>query len=478
MIRASKLMSAGALTLAIVLGGAAHGHEPGGAGDEAFGSWQGPVTPPDPGAAPKGEVVVYRDATLIDGAGTPAQPGMSVVVDGAEIVAVAPSDSPAANPTGARVVDASSLYVLPGLIDTHVHLATPPNARKAEGQMRRQLYSGITAVRDMADDLRSVAELQRRSRLGEIPAPDIYFAALMAGSSFFDDPRTIAVSQGDIPGKVPWMQEITDETDMPLAVAMARGTYATAIKIYANLPGHLVKKITAEAHRQNIAVWAHTAVFPATPEEVIDADVDVTSHACPIGYQVMAEMPGSYQDPTPVDVGALGDGDNPVITALFDKMKAKDIILDATVRVYAEGDARYAKTKTGRPPRCSADLAYRLTSQAYRRGVLISSGTDGETDWEAAYPALHEELELLSDKVGMPPLQVIRSATQIAAMTIGREAEMGVVEPGKLANLVFVSKDPTQDISALREVAFTVKRGVIYQRAAYTPITEAEGASQ
>jgi imidazolonepropionase-like amidohydrolase len=211
---------------------------------------------------------------------------------------------------------------------------------------------------------------------------------------------------------------------------------------------------------------------------VVDAGVDVASHACPIAYQVSAKMPGSYQDPTPVDMAAIGPGDNPTISALFDKMKAKRVILDATVRVYAEGEARYAKTKTGRPPRCTAELAYRLTSQAYRHGVLISSGTDGETDWAAPYPALHEELELLTGKVGMPPLQVIRSATQIAAMTLGHEAEMGTIEPGKLANLVFVAKDPTQDISALRAVTFTVKRGVVYRRAAYTPITEAEGAGK
>jgi imidazolonepropionase-like amidohydrolase len=85
---------------------------------------------------------------------------------------------------------------------------------------------------------------------------------------------------------------------------------------------------------------------------------------------------------------------------------------------------------------------------------------------------------LLAEKVGMPPLQVIRSATQVSARTIGREAEMGTVEPGKLANLMFVSKDPSKDIAALRSVAFTVKRGVVFRRADYKPITEAEGAAK
>ncbi|WP_205598118.1 amidohydrolase family protein [Caulobacter sp. 17J65-9] len=435
--------------------------------DGPFAGWEGPADAASPGAAPKGKVVVYRGATLIDGTGAPARADATVVVDGDRIVLVGSSKDPV--PAGAQVVDARGLYVLPGLIDTHVHLATPPDPPKAEAELRRLLYSGVTAVRDMADDTRSVAELQRRARVGEIPGPDIYFTALMAGPSFFDDPRTIAVSQGDTPGKVPWMQAITADTDLPLAVAMARGTYATAIKIYANLPAERVKAITAEAHRQGFPVWAHAAVFPAGPKDVVDARVDVVSHACPIGYLVSPHIPQSYQDPTPIDLKALGEGENPAVAALYEQMKAQGTILDATVRVYVEHEAEWAKTRKGRPPRCPSEVVYRLTAQAYAHGVQISAGTDGETDASDPYPALHEELELLSDKVGMPPSEVIRSATQVAARAAGREADMGVIAPGKLANLVFVSKDPLADVSNLRSVAFTVKRGKVFPRADYSP---------
>lgn len=432
---------------------------------------------PPSAAAPKAKpVVVYRGATLIDGTGAPPRRNVSVVVDGERIVAVGPSGDRSVEPAGAEVVDVSGLFVLPGLIDSHVHLATPPNPAAAEAELRRLLYSGVTAVRDMADDTRSVAELQRRARVGEIAGPDLYFTALMAGPSFFDDPRTAAASLGETPGKAPWMQAISADTDLPLAVAMARGTYASGIKIYANLPAERVKAITEEAHRQGVRVWAHSAVFPATPKEVLDAGVDVVSHVCPLAYQVSASVPPSYQDPTPVDLAALGQGENPTIAALFDQMAAKGVVLDATVRVYVEHEARWAKSPTGRPPRCPAEVAYRLTAQAYRRGVLISAGTDGETDAADPYPALHEELELLADKVGMPPLQVIRSATQIAARATGREAEMGVVEPGKLANLVFVAEDPVQDVSNLRSVVFTVKRGQRFARTDFRPAAVDKGS--
>jgi imidazolonepropionase-like amidohydrolase len=441
---------------------------------------QAPANPPIAPTVPRvaqaaaPAVTVYRGATLIDGTGAPAQANVSILVEGPTITAILPAGSDEDIPEGAQIVDATGLFVLPGLIDSHVHLATPPNRRRAEAILRRQLHSGITAVRDMADDLRAVGDLARGARLGELAAPDIYYAALMAGPSFFTDPRTIAVAQGATPGEVPWMQAITEETDLPLAVAMARGTNATAIKIYANLPGALVERITQEAHRQNIPVWAHGMVFPASPAEVIGAEVDVVSHVCYLAYQLSDVRPSSYQERVPVDLAPFANGDNPAMASLFQRMKAQDIILDATNRIYVEEEKRLQVARPGDPPQCPSDLAVRLTRQAFGEGVAISAGTDGIAAWNEAYPALHEELEILAERVGMPTLQVIRSATQIAARTIGREDEMGTVAPGKLANMVFVTRDPLADISNLRSVSFTVKRGKAYARSDYVPATAEE----
>jgi hypothetical protein len=67
-------------------------------------------------------------------------------------------------------------------------------------------------------------------------------------------------------GEAPWAQAIDESTDLPLAIARARGTGAVALKIYANLPPALVSRLAAEAHRQGLRVWAHGAVFPTTPD--------------------------------------------------------------------------------------------------------------------------------------------------------------------------------------------------------------------
>lgn len=423
--------------------------------------------------ATSASTVIYRGAVIIDGTGAPARAGFDLIVRGEMIAGVVAEG--ADTPKDAEVVDVRGLYLLPGLIDSHVHLATPPDRTQAEGVLRRQLYSGVTAVRDMADDLRSVAELAREARMAEIPAPDIYFAAIMAGPTFFDDPRTAAAAQGWVPGTAPWMQSIDADTNLPLAIAMARGTGATAVKIYANLPPEHVRAIAEEARRQGLKVWAHGMVFPTLPNQVLDARPDVVSHTCYMAYQLSAKPPQSYQDQTPVDPEPFAKGENPAMTAMFARMRAQGTILDPTVRVYVAGEERYAETGKGRPPRCASRLAADLTAQAFRAGVPISAGTDGETDWREAYPSLHEELEYLSAKVGMPNSQVIRSATQVGAMSLGQADRMGVIAPGKLANLFFVEKDPIADIANLRTVAFTVKRGRVYKRQDYSPITAAEG---
>jgi len=427
------------------------------------------------GAQAKPEAVtVYRHANLIDGTGGPLRRDMAVVVKGERIVSVAPdAELKPVDLAGARTVDLTAKYLLPGLIDSHEHLATPPDRKQAEATLRRDLYGGVTAVRDMADDLRSVGELARASRVGEIPAPDIYYAAFMAGPSFFVDPRTQAANAGVTPGTAPWMQAITDKTDLPLAIARAKGTSATAIKIYANLSGELVAKIAAEAHRQGMQVWAHSAVFPATPAQVLAARPDVVSHTCYMAYEAEGPTPASYQAKTPIDPAPFAKGDNPVMAGLFAQMVKQRTLLDPTMRVYVEGDRRAAKPGA-KPSQCTADLAAILTRQAWKAGVQMSTGTDGTTPIESPWPAVYDEFDFLVQKVGMPPAEVIRSATLVGARAAGQEADMGTVAAGKLANLIVLAKNPLDDIGNVRSITLAVKRGREYPREGYRPITKDE----
>ena len=420
-----------------------------------------PFSPPGSDA-----VAVYRGATLLDGTGGPARAGTTIVVEGSLLRTVAP-DAEVPDIPGAEVFDLAGRFVVPGLIDSHQHIATPPDRALAESTLRRHVYSGITAIRDMADDLRQVGDLARATRVGEIPGPDIHYAALMAGPGFFDDPRTWQVSQGEIPGTVPWMQAIDERTDLPIAVALARGTHATAIKVYADLPAGTVAAVTAEAHRQGIRVWAHGAVFPARPSEVVAAGVDAVSHVTLLVHEAAGRPLTSYKDKPPVDWDRFAAGDDATMEALFAAMLERGTVLDATAGMWVWMEQQAEDAEGRDRARHNNALSAQLTAQAHRAGVPISTGTDYETDPEQPYPALFDEMAYLVQRCGIPAAEVIRSATLVGAMSMGAESVMGTVESGKLANFAVLTADPLVDMANLRSVECTVKRGRRHERPDY-----------
>ncbi|MET8135719.1 amidohydrolase family protein [Streptomyces sp. NPDC005251] len=413
----------------------------------------------------KGTVAVYRGATLFDGTGRAARGATSIVIDGPVIRAVGDDAVIAENlPAVAQVFDLDGRFVVPGLIDAHQHIATPPDRPVAEAVLRRLVHSGVTAIRDMADDLRQVGDLARATLVGEIPGPDIRYAALMAGPGFFDDPRTHQVSQGETPGAVPWMQAITKDTDLRLAVALARGTHASAIKVYADLDHTTVAAITEEAHRQGIPVWAHATVFPATPGQIVTAGVDSVSHVTLLAFEGTDEPLISYKNKPRVEYERFVAGDDRRIEQLFALMRQKGTVLDATAGMWASEALAGDGPEDAARAAANTELAAVLTAQAHRAGVDIATGTDYETDPKDPFPALYAELAFLVRRCGMSPEQVLRSATLIGARSAGAEDIMGSVEAGKLANFVVLEDDPLRDIEHLRSVTLTVKRGRRFER--------------
>ena len=83
---------------------------------------------------------------------------------------------------------------------------------------------------------------------------------------------------------------------------------------------------------------------------------------------------------------------------------------------------------------------------------------------DSVFPALYDEIRLLHDDVGMPMLDVLRAASPHGAVALGLEDEIGTIEPGKHANIAFLSEDPLAGPESLRSVQLTVKRGTLYYR--------------
>ena len=423
--------------------------------------------------------VVYDGVTVIDGTGAAAKPGMAIIARDGRIDSIVPSSQwkkklGAKLAATAHVIDLHGDYAVPGLIDTHVHLATDPDPVFEQAQLRRFIYSGVTTVRDMAGDTRDLAWFSRQTMLHQMAGPDIYYAALMAGPQFFHDPRTVAAVQGGVPGTVPWMQAMTDDTDIPLAVARAKGTGATALKLYADMSGELDAKITAEAHRQNMLVWGHAATFPASPMQVIDAGADVGSHACMLADQVSDKIPPEYHNRPSVDAAKFVNGTS-ALDPLFANMKAHHTILDATIYVYK---VMWEVPNAQPAPYCHEQLAAQITGAAHKAGIEISTGTDADSDWDKPLPSVFDEIALLVNSAGFTPLEAIRSATLVGAKAAGQEKSMGSLEPGKRANILFVSKNPLADIQNLRTTVLTVKDSEEFWRKNYQPITKEEAKNE
>ena len=403
--------------------------------------------------------VIYRGATLIDGTAATPRADMSIIVVDDHIEAIVPSgqltDAQKAN---ARIVDVAGQYVLPGLIDSHVHYATNPDRPYAEAELKRNIYGGVTGVRDMAGDARELAGLSREALLNRIPSPDIFYASLVAGPSFFKDPRTVVAALGTQPGTVPWLYAVDDKTKLPLAVAQARGTGATGMKIYANLPGTLVRKLIAEANSQHFPVWTHMQVYPATPYDSLGATA--VSHVCMIARHVRETGKSAYGhsgEPSYEGLTAADPGIKKYIAALA----KSGTIMDATLSVY--------KTDG---PHCHLDLAGDITRAMHAAGIKIIAGTDTDNTGEDPFPVLDGELEKLVRHAGLTPQQAITAATANAAEALGKQREFGTLEAGKYANMVFLARDPLQDIGNVRSVVLTVKRGNEFPRADYkfTPL--------
>ncbi|TSJ41043.1 amidohydrolase family protein [Mucilaginibacter corticis] len=358
-------------------------------------------------------------------------------------------------PDSATIISIKGKFLLPGLIDSHVHLATDPsgvdNRAHTTGVLKRMLQSGVTTVRDMAGDARVLAGLSREAELDEIPSPDIFYSALMAGPGFFSDPRTATSTQGGVNGDMPYMQAVSDTTDLVRSVARAKGSGASGIKLYADLSAPLVAQIVAEARRQHLNVWGHAWLQQARPSDLVNAGVGSISHAPLLVREVIPEIPANWK--THAHDAGFWDKATPDLSPFFRLMVARDCILDATLLTYK----KWAESDTA--ARWDYEVGKRITAQAYRAGVRICAGTDD--DQEQFVPS---EMRLLVTDAGFLPIDAITAATRNSAMALGIEKDRGTIEAGKVADFLILDQDPLSNIANIGSVFMVLKNGRVVQK--------------
>jgi hypothetical protein len=414
-----------------------------------------------PAATGSGSVVL-ADVTVIDGTGAPPQPRMDLVIEGGRITAVFPAGSRPL-PAGARVLDVAGAYVMPGLIDAHVHLASferPPEILRA--LLRFALLGGVTTVRDMGGNTERVAALAAESRPASALAPRIYYSAVVAGPAWFAsyDPARIHFWSGErAPGTAPGVRVLTDTTDVPALVREAVALGATGIKVYSDVPADRLTALAAEAHRQGLRVWSHAVVPPARPDAVVSA-ADVVSHADQLIW--VTAPPSAAPGDRAVRSGLLRTtpADAPAITTLLEAMRARSVILEPTLLVMQLGRVRDEGAPLA-PLDTLPAWAVAVTRRAHALGVPLVAGTDAlgtET------PNIHAELQILVDQVGLTPLEAIRAATERGAQALGLADSTGTVAAGKWADLLVLRANPAEDVRNTQTIRYVVRGGHVHER--------------
>lgn len=338
-----------------------------------------------------------------------------------------------------KTIDVNNGYVIPGLIDSHVHV-TANRHNKLENTLSHLNYflqHGITTVRDAAGDGSELQKAGQAIRQGEKLGANVYFAAFMAGDWYYNRGQNLR----DEP-YTPWEQLIKPGINLDSAMAAAKNCGATGVKLYHSFDEVFLKNVTSAAKKQGLKVWGHAMLYPARPVAVVNAGMEVLSHVS------MLESLGSdslfYRRTT-----SKAYKDSVIANLNIDEfckaMKANNAILDATLCVSADRDS----------------WVFPLLKRVHAKGVKISSGTDQIVDLKRKYPRLIDELNYFVNECGFTPAEAIQSATLIGAEVVGQEKNIGSIEVGKRADLVILKGNPLLNINELKHIGQVIQNGKI-----------------
>jgi len=375
-----------------------------------------------------------------------------IVISGERIVALG-SKNEVDVPSNATVIDASGKWLIPGLMNMHVHpglilpgkmaneLANETNAALAlrmAAAARGILQAGVTTIRIPGDDNHADLALDRSIRKGESDGPRIFSAG---------EPLTITGGHGSKPGVV--YADGPDELVKAARLQISLG--ASWIKILisggiatdggdiaeALMTPQEINAVVDAAHRYGAKVAAHSGSSAATTVAV-DAGVDSIEHGYTLDKKVFQKMKraGTWFVPTIVV-------SQPATAPFFERIGSPQWYLDRRDSV---GEQHWEALRT-----------------AIDVGVNIALGTDQlPQEPNDGTTAVVREAEYYVE-AGMTPLQALRAATIETAKMLSADEDIGSLAVGKFADVVAVDADPSADISALRTISLVMKGGKIYR---------------
>ncbi len=393
-------------------------------------------------------------ATLIDGTGRAPVLDAVVMVDGDRIEAVGTRGSVQLT-AGVEVLDARGKYLLPGLIDSHVHVAAsgyvPTRPRGSEtayktviaiNNLRSALQAGVTTVRDLCGDRINLA-LRTAVERGMLVAPRMFTAGkgiCMTGGHGTSEPGFVHEVDSPDAVRAKVREELAAGADFIKLLASHRTDYPEFSQAE-------IEAGVSEAHRLGLRVAIHAANFVSV-RMAAQAGADTIEH-------------GSFVDEEAADL--MAEKGIILVPTLWVKHDLAERLekLKATPEQFPWGDKKDLHISATWFQRCVAQLP-KTIELVRSKGIRIAAGTDfimADRPWAL----LAEEMEYLT-RFGLSNMEAIESATRVGAEALGEADDLGTVEKGKVADLILVDRDPLADIAAIAEVSWVMKEGKVIPR--------------
>ncbi len=417
--------------------------------------------------------LLVENVTLLDGTGAPAVAGAWVAVEDGRISAV--DNSPLDTPEGAVTLNGEGRYLMPGMVDMHIHLRggvrtppeglqEPPSPDFEEGlqALHGYLYSGITTLYDAGNDPDFILQLRKQEREGDIVSPRIFATGGIVTYPGSHGSSAGATLVDDWPEAKPLLDaHIAREPDVLKLTYEERGWGSRPT--IPRLPVGLMQRIVEYYNDRGIRTTVHTS-SELRARQAIFAGVDTLAHPIIQGpiTEDFARLMAAKRVPM---VTTLTIGEN--YSRLVEQPEYLDQALyqatidpDELEKLKTETRAEYEARPWTWWMKVMTEIAQENVRMIHAAGGVLVAGSD-----QTSGPAAHRELELLQD-AGIAAADIIRIGTLNGAVFLGLEREYGSIEPGKHADMVLLDANPAEDINNAKAIVEVIKGGRIIDRSA------------
>jgi imidazolonepropionase-like amidohydrolase/ABC-type multidrug transport system permease subunit len=434
---------------------------------------------------------LIRNARIVVGDGKVIQNGAVLVKEG-RIAEVYNGSIPDPKEVHAEAIEAAGKTILPGLIDTHVHLDGPGgfyddwkdygSAKIMQRNLAAYLYSGVTAVRSAGDQLDRALETRNLVNSGEKQGAEFFLVGPLftaAGGHGTEILKNLPAEFRDkAQAQFTRLPKSADEAKQQVDALKKAGVDGIKAVLEGGSGGVLFNRldlqvfnaIAAQAHADQLPIVVHTGDVRDV-EDALRAHVDGIEHGSlrtripDEDFETMQRQGVTYDPTLSVAEGiqAFAQGKLDLLNRSLVQQVGPPALLTGTRNAIAS-PAYMEMRKAMAQSSINLDIAKDNLLRAYRHGVVLIAGSDAGNVLVFHGPTIQHELQLWMD-AGIPVQVALNAATLNAAKALRVDARVGSIEKGKDATMLVVDGNPLQDIKATEAISFVMLKGERVDRA-------------